>query len=126
MIKEIIKKNRSYRRFDQGYEISRNTLTELIDLARLSPSAGNLQSLKYILVCDEPNNSVVFNTLGWAGYLQDWPGPVDGERPSAYIIILGDTTISKNFFCDHGIASQSILLGAVEKRLGGCILTDPN
>jgi hypothetical protein len=45
-----------------------------------------------------------------------------GERPAAYIIILGDTNLKQSFGCDHGIAAQSILLGATEKGLGGCTL----
>ena len=38
------------------------------------------------------------------------------------MVILGDTEISKLFGIDPGIAAQSILLGATEKGLGGCIL----
>ena len=112
MIEELIHKNRSYRRFDQKHIISLSILKELVELARHSASAANLQPLKYILVCNEKTNRIIFEKLSWAGYLKDWPGPVEGERPSAYIIILGDTTISKSFSVDHGIASQSILLGA--------------
>ena len=67
-------------------------------------------------------NDIIFSKLGWAGYLPDWDGPVEEERPSAYIILLGDTTISTNFFVDHGIMAQSMLLGAAEKGLGGCML----
>ena len=51
-----------------------------------------------------------------------WAGPESGERPAAYVVILGDTAISKDFGCDHGIAAQSILLGAREKGLAGCML----
>ena len=58
----------------------------------------------------------------WAGYLRDWKGPAEGERPSAYIVILGDTEISNSFGCDHGIAAQSIMLGATERGLGGCMI----
>ena len=47
---------------------------------------------------------------------------MEGERPAAYIVILNDTTVSKTVGCDHGIAAQSILLGAVEMGLGGCML----
>lgn len=122
MLKDIITKNRSYRRFDQNYKIDKQTLTELVDLARLSATGANLQPLKFFLSCDEQTNAAIFETLGWAGYLTDWPGPQDGERPSAYIVILGDTEIRKSFGCDYGIAAQSILLGAVEKELGGCMI----
>jgi nitroreductase len=98
------------------------TLKGLVNLARLSASAANLQPLKYLLSCEPGNNDAIFACLAWAGYLKDWPGPAAGERPAAYIVILGDTGISKNFGCDHGIAAQSILLGAREQGLGGCIL----
>jgi nitroreductase len=98
------------------------TLRQLVDLARLSASARNLQALKYILVSDPLRNALVFPNLSWAGYLKDWPGPVEGERPSAYIIILGDKNICQSFGCDHGIAAQSILLGATEMKLGGCMI----
>ena len=121
MIKELIKKNRSYRRFYEDFAIERNTLEELVNLARLSASAANRQPLKYILSCEKNKNDLIFPTLAWAGYLKDWPGPIEGERPSAYIVILNDTEITKNYWCDPGIAAQSILLGATEKGLGGCI-----
>ena len=115
-------KNRSYRRFYQDTPVSIDTLRELVDLARLSASAANKQPLKYILSCDSQRNALVFQNLAWAGYLKSWPGPEEGERPSAYIVILGDKTITQSFGCDHGIAAQSILLGATEKGLGGCII----
>ena len=121
MIRDLVVKNRSCRRFYQDRPIDEQTLRELVDLARLSASAGNLQSLKYILSCDAEKNAAIFPTLRWAAYLTDWPGPDEGERPAAYIVILGDTKIFENFFCDHGIAAQSILLGAREKGLGGCM-----
>jgi len=122
MIRELVLKNRSYRRFYQDVPVSRETLMDLVDLARLSASGANRQPLKYILACDPQTNALVFPNLAWAGYLKDWPGPQEGERPSAYIIILGDKTISQAFGCDHGIAAQSILLGATEMGLGGCII----
>jgi nitroreductase len=122
MLKDLILQNRSYRRFDQQVRVERKTLRELVDLARLSPSAANLQPLKYILSCDPETNSRIFPHLTWAGYLTGWPGPAEGERPSAYIIILGDTEIIRTVGCDHGIAAQSILLGAAERGLGGCMI----
>ena len=122
MIRALITSNRSCRRFHEESAVERKTLEELVDLARLSPSAANLQPLKYILSCEKGRNAAIFPHLAWAGYLKDWPGPSPGERPSAYIVILGDTRISKDFGCDHGIAAQSILLGAREKGLAGCMI----
>ncbi len=122
MIKDIIKKNRSCRRFKKGVKITKKTLTELVELARLSASAANLQPLKFLLSYSSGKNNKIFPHTKWAGYLRDWDGPAKSERPSAYILILGDTEITKSFGCDHGIAAQNILLGAVEKGLAGCIL----
>jgi nitroreductase len=130
MLKELIGQNRSYRRFDQNYAIDSSTLRNLVDLARLSASGMNLQPLKYILCTDPDTNATVFNHLAWAKYLADWDGPREGERPSAYIIILGDNTIKPHVntsaSTDMGIAAQSIMLGAVEKGLGGCIIASIN
>lgn len=122
MLKDLVYKNRSYRRFNQKHAINLKTLRELIDLARHSASGNNLQPLKFILSCDPEKNAKIFPHLGWAGYLKDWPGPVESERPSGYILILGDTEIRESFGCDHGIAAQSIMLGAAEKGLGGCMI----
>ncbi len=122
MIEELIRRNRSCRRFHQDEEVSLETLKWLVNLARLSPSAGNLQPLRYILSNEPGKNGKIFSCLAWAAYLKDWPGPSEGERPPAYIVILGDSEVCINFWCDHGIAAEAILLGAREKGLAGCIL----
>ncbi|MBW2437176.1 MAG: nitroreductase family protein [Desulfobacterales bacterium] len=126
MITDLIAANRSCRRFDENHALDLNTLEELVDLARLSASGANLQPLKYILTCRPELNAEIFRCLGWAAYLQDWAGPQSGERPAAYIVILGDSNISKDFGVDHGIAAQSILLGARDKGLAGCMIGSIN
>jgi nitroreductase len=122
MMKDLVLKNRSYRRFYQDFRIESGVIRELIDLARLCGSAGNLQPLKYVFSCDPEKNALIFPHLAWARYLKDWSSPLEGERPSAYIVVLGDTEITRSFGCDHGIAAQTMLLGAVEKGLGGCMI----
>jgi nitroreductase len=121
-LNQLVHASRSIRRFYQDQPIALETLRDLVALARLAPTGSNRQSLRFFLSADSEKNARIFSHLGWAGYLRDWPGPVEGERPTAYIIILNDTTISKNAGCDHGIAAQTILLGAVERGLGGCML----
>jgi len=115
-------RNRSYRRFDESHTIPRETLVELVALARCTASAANRQPLKYILSAEPETNARIFPCLAWAAYLKDWDGPDPGERPSAYIVILIDETITKDWWCDDGIAAQTILLGAVDKGLGGCLM----
>ncbi len=123
MLKELILSNRSYRRFHQEHAIDLDTLKELVDLARLSASGANKQPLKFLLSCDPEKNAIIFPLISsWAGLLPEWPGPREGEKPSAYIIILGDTEIRPSFGINPGIAAQSILLGATEKGLGGCMM----
>lgn len=122
MIKDLILKNRSFRRFQQDYIIAREILQDLVDLGRLSPSAANRQPLKYMLFNEQEINAEIFPHLAWAGYLKNWGGPAQGERPSAYIVMLIDKEIASGVGCDHGIAAQSILLGVAEKGLGGCMI----
>lgn len=123
-MKELATKNRSYRRFQESEPISPEQLKSLVELARLSASAANLQPLKFILSHDPMRNGAIFSCLRWESFIKGFPAPGQGRRPAAYIVILGDTSITKNFWCNHGIAAQSILLGAVEMGFGGYLLTD--
>lgn len=126
MLKDLVLKNRSYRRYYQEKKVDMQTLKELIDISRFVASARNMQSLRYILSCTDEMNRKIFPHLVWARDLKDWDGPEEGERPSAYIIMMNDKELSKNYFCDDGIAAQTILLAAVEKGLGGCIFASVN
>jgi len=119
---DLVRENRSRRRFYQDVSIELETLRGLVELARLTPSARNQQPLKYIVSNTAEKNDKIFSCLSWALDLKGWGGPAEGERPSAYIILLGDTEIAKTIMCDHGIAAQTIMLGAVDKGLGGCIM----
>jgi nitroreductase len=122
MFESLIRKNRSYRRFYENESICRETLLKLIDYARLSPSGTNRQTLRYYISCDKLLNERIYPGLRWASYLKDWDGPKEGERPSAYITIVKEEQCKKVHSVDYGISAQSILLGAVELGLGGCMI----
>ena len=119
--KDLVLKNRSYRRFDNSKPVGEETLKELVDIARNVPSGANMQPLRYALSWEPESNSKVFDSIGWAGYLPDWQGPEPNERPSAYIIVLFDKEVGGLDGTDSGIAAQTILLGAVERGFGGCM-----
>ncbi|NOY50343.1 MAG: nitroreductase family protein [Chlorobi bacterium] len=126
MLKELVYKNRSYRKFNSSRKVSDEELRYLVDLARVSASSKNKQPLKYKLVTDDDDVEYVFNQLKWAWYLKDWKGPAQDERPTAFIVVFLDEQINDNALIDIGIASQTILLGSVEKGLGGCIIRTVN
>jgi nitroreductase len=122
MIADLVRRTRSVRRFRQERAVGLDTLKELVDLARITASGGNRQPLKYVLSCAAAKNEEVFACLSWAAYLKDWPGPAAGERPAAYIVVLGDSALGAHFDRDLGIAAQTIVLAAADKGLGGCML----
>lgn len=122
MFKELVRKNRSYRRFFAEKSISRDTLTELVDCARLSPSAANLQRIRYAIFNTEDENARIFDTLAFAAYIKDvWQGPKPCERPAAYVVLLTETKPDTNLAIDIGIAAQTLLLAATERGIGGCM-----
>lgn len=122
MLKDIVAASRSRRRFDNSVAVPMTVLEELVDLARLCPSAANRQPLRFIL-CNAPaDNEAVFACLKWAAYLKDWDGPAPSERPSAYVIVVNTARDWDMAKTDLGIMAQTMLLGAVEKGLGGCML----
>lgn len=122
MLKELLMKTRSYRRFKQEPAPDLATLRSLVELARLAPSASNQQPLRYVLVQDPEKRAQVFSCLKWAGYLTGWSGPKEEEQPTGYIIILSDPKLSIKPGIDVGLVAQTMLLGARELGFGGCLL----
>lgn len=120
MIAELVKSARTTRRFDESKPISRDELVQLIDIARLCPSGGNQQPLRYRIVSDPDECAALFPYLAWAGALKDWSGPAEGERPTGYLILLGAKAEGSN--TDVGIAAQTIQLAAREMGYGACMM----
>lgn len=122
MLKDLVRSNRSYRRFDPGAPVAMRTLEELVELARLCPSAANRQPLRFILSTAAADNAAIFACLKWAAYLPDWDGPAPAERPTAYIVMVNTAREWGFARFDLGIMAQTMLLGAAEKGLGGCMI----
>lgn len=129
MLRDIVIANRSYRNFDENVKIGREELNRLVDLTRYTASGANLQPLKYGIVCTEEKVRKLHPYTRWAKALPDRKLPDDGKYPTAYIIICVDKRIAPNpdaCGMDVGIAAQTILLGATEAGLGGCMLGNFN
>lgn len=119
-MKELTKKARSYRRFDQANPIPPDVLRDLVDTARFVPCGGNQQPIRYRLVSAPSVCAEVFEQIAWAGALPDWPGPAEGERPTGYIAMC--LPVKKQALMDVGIAAQTIQLAATEAGYGCCML----
>ena len=123
MLKELVLKTRSYRRFDAERKISSEELREMIDSARLSGSAANRQRVRFALVNDNETCDKIFGNVAWAGYLKEWSGPAVSERPTAYIVMMcKEENIDTSLAIDMGIYAEAILLTASELGLGGCMI----
>lgn len=122
ILKQLLKEDRSYRRFDESIKIDFDILKELVGLTCYCSSGRNMQPLKYYIANEKEKCDQIFPLLKWAGYLTDWDGPQKGERPSAYLIQCLDTDLTKNYLCDDGLQLQAITLGATALGLGCCII----
>ena len=121
MFLDLVKKNRSYRRFHADERVEHKTLVGLVEAARYTPSACNFQNIRYFLVEEKELCDKVFSSLRFAGYLKDWDGPEISERPSAYIVLMSAKPADTLLAIDLGIAAQTILLAAASEGLGGCM-----
>ena len=125
MLKDLVKANRSYRGFDETYQFTKEQLSSYVDLTRFTASSVNVQPLKYHVAFEKEEVGLIQSMTGWARALPDIKLPHDGMCPTGFIVICQDTDISDNlsrYQKDVGIVAQTILLGAVENNLGGCMI----
>ncbi|WAW15346.1 nitroreductase family protein [Peptostreptococcus equinus] len=118
---ELVRKNRTCRRFDESNEVKREDLMDIMETTRFAASGANKQPLRFLVVNSDEGNEKVFANIAWAGYLKEWPGPIEGERPRAYIVIAEDEKYAKAMGEDVGIAAQTIALAARDKGMAVCM-----
>lgn len=121
MLLDLIKAARSYRRYDASKPLTIETVKGFVDAARLTPSAGNLQRLRYLALTDKSEVLALTKEVKWAGYLADWDGPTEEEAPTAYLLLLSPESTGVSLI-DVGIAAETILLAATEQGYGGCMI----
>ena len=116
---EAILNRRTIRKFTQK-PIEQEKLVKMINAARLAPSGANLQPLKYVVVTDKNLLEDVFQTTKWAAYIAPHGTPKEGEKPTAYIVVLADTAVRKDADNDASAAIENILLTAEDEGIGTC------
>ena len=126
-LKELVLKNRSYRGYDESRAVTEEELLGLVELTRYTASGANLQPLKYRIVWEKDKVAQVQACTRWAAALPELKLPYPGTCPTGFIIICQDTAIVPNpsaCLRDVGIVAQTMLLGAVELGLGGCMIAN--
>ena len=121
----LVKKARSVRVYDTATRVKRETLEFFIDCARLTPSAGNMQPLKYKICCDEDVVAGLQPLTRWAGYIKDKTLPPEGKCPTSFIVICHDKSVCAETAFTHmdlGIAAQTINLASREAGFGTCMI----
>lgn len=115
---DAILARRSIRKFSPE-PVSRELLTQLVEITRLYPTGGNLQPLRFAIVTNPRLTDAIFPDLKWAMYL---PGYTIGEteRPTAYVVLLRDSRISKKCDYDVGAASALLMVAAADRGIGSC------
>ena len=120
-IYDFIISRRTIRKFQQK-PVKLSVLKKIVNAGRLAPSAGNLQSLEYVIVADDAVREKIFHYIGWARYIAPEGNPKENERPVAYIIILvkKENLLVPYFKYDVGASAENITLAALEEGIGCC------
>jgi len=118
-LKTLIQDSRTTRRFKKDAIVNFEDLKEILDLARITSSAKNMQPIKYILVTNKDSVERLTQTAKWAAHLKDWNQKED-EKPSAFILMLNDQMIDGFPMFDAGASFTAISLAAKAKGLATC------
>ncbi len=115
-IHTVIRTRRSIRRFSQE-PVPLEILKQIVYDGSLAPSAGNKQPWEFIIVTQKDKRKIIFDNIYW---LKAAGKPSEDEQPQAYIIVLGNPEISKEYIYDCSAAIQNILLSAWGYGIGSC------
>ena len=113
---QAIRGRRTIRRYSEQ-AISQEVLTRIVDAGRMAASAGNSQPWKFIIVQDPELLPQIFDCVAWLAAAGD---PPEGSRPTAYLVILGDTSIRPKYQSDCAAAMQNMSLAAHAEGMGSC------
>ncbi|BDH79551.1 MAG TPA: nitroreductase family protein [Methanothermobacter sp.] len=117
---DVIKGRRSIRRFKKR-DIPREYLEKIMEAARWAPSAGNLQSRKFLIVKNPQLKNEIANAAYRQSFIAEAPVVIvacaDLERSA-----LGYGERGRNLYClfDVAAAVENMLLTIHELGLGAC------
>lgn len=125
-LETLMHKNRSYRAYDQSYEVMEAQLEAMVRTNTLIPSARNQQALRFKLLTKRSGSEKMQGLYKLGRALPELHLPAPGTEPEAFIIICTTLPECKNIDIDLGISCQSMLLKAAELGLNGVIICNFN
>lgn len=125
-LETLMHKNRSYRAYDQSYEVMEAQLEAMVRTNTLIPSARNQQALRFKLLTKRSGSEKIQGLYKLGRALPELHLPAPGTEPEAFIIICTTLPECKNIDIDLGISCQSMLLKAAELGLNGVIICNFN
>ena len=126
---DLVRKNLSYRGYDESRRLTRAELEGFVECARLSPSSVNAQPFRYYLAWEKREVDQIQALTKWARGLPELTLPHPGHCPTGFVVICQDTRLGESlqrYLKDVGIVAQTMLLAATEQGLGGCMIGNFN
>lgn len=121
-LEQAIASRRSIRRFAQR-PVPQADLRAIADAGRLAASAGNRQPCRFLAVSRPELVQAMHDHVAW---LAGAGAPGVGAQPMAYLVILADPALNRNYSSDCAAAAQNMLLAAHGRGLGGCWIGSVN
>jgi nitroreductase len=118
-LKEAILKRRSIRRFGEG-DVTKEVVTELIELGNAAPSAGNLQARDFVVVEDQNTKEDLANAAGNQHFIAEAPVVVVVCANMDRILHYGKRGITLYCLQDCAASIQNMLL-AIHAMGLGCV-----
>jgi len=115
-VEHAIATRRTIRRFAQR-PIRLEDLRAIADAGRMAASAGNRQPCRFLAVSQPDVVQRMHEHMGW---LAGAGSPPPEAQPTAYVMILADPAVNRNYVSDCAAAAQNILLASHARGIGGC------
>ena len=126
MLFELLRKNRTVRRYERSRRVEEADIKEMLECARLTASAANLQRIRYASLTGKSADAAFpFVTLG--GLLPPDKKTTEKTSPTAYVVMASEEKdFDPNLMIDVGISAEAITLAAAEKGIGSCMIRNFN
>lgn len=105
----VVKDRRSVRKFSVK-PINKRILEEIVDCARLAPSAQNIQPWVFLVVTEKERLAEISKTVDWGPFIKD---------AVACVVVCGRKEVKRHVE-DCCLASENIMLAAKSLGVGSC------